>query len=72
MEHRVRRLLRHRAGADELLLARPRARDEQRRPLASYRAEELLRSHACFFGPDRSYHEARHRFVFKLGAPCAV
>jgi len=46
--------------------------DEQRRPLASYRAEELLHSHACFFGPDRSYHEARHRFVHKLGAPCAV
>ncbi len=51
---------------------RLRARDEQRRPLASYRAEELLHSHACFFGPDRSYHEARQRFVFKLGALCAV
>ena len=51
---------------------RLRARDEQRRPLASYRAEELLHSHACFFGPDRSYHEARQRFVFKLGAPCAI
>jgi len=51
---------------------RVRTRDEQRRPLASYRAEELLHSHACFFGPDRSYHEARHRFVHKLGAPCAV
>jgi len=46
---------------------RVRARDEQRRPLASYRAEELLHSHACFFGPDRSYHEARHRFCLKLG-----
>ncbi len=31
-----------------------------------------MRSHVCFFGPDRSYHEARHRFVHKLGAPCAV
>src|SRR4051812_27424315 len=51
---------------------RLRTRDEQRRPLASYRAEELLHSHACFFGPDRSYHEARRRFVFKLGALCAV
>src|SRR6185436_16728900 len=51
---------------------RVRARDEQRRPLASYRAQELLHSHGCFFGPDRSYHEARQRFVFKLGAPCAV
>ena len=26
----------------------------------------------CFFGEDRSYHEARRRFVHKLGAPCAV
>jgi putative two-component system protein, hydrogenase maturation factor HypX/HoxX len=49
-----------------------RARDEARRPLASYRADELLRSHACFFGPDRRYHEARRRFVHKLAAPCAV
>jgi putative two-component system hydrogenase maturation factor HypX/HoxX len=49
-----------------------RARDEQRKPLAAYRAEELARSHECFFGADRSYHEARRRFVYKLGAPCAV
>ena len=42
------------------------------KPLAAYRAEELARSHKCFFGPDRSYHEARRRFVYKLGAPCAV
>ena len=52
--------------------ARARARDEQRKPLAAYRAEELARSHECFFGADRSYHEARRRFVHKLGAPCAV
>jgi putative two-component system hydrogenase maturation factor HypX/HoxX len=51
---------------------RLRLRDEERRPLATYRAAELLRSHACFFGADRSYHDARRRFVFKLGAPCAV
>ena len=51
---------------------RSRTRDEQRRPLAGYRADELARSHECFFGPDRSYHEARRRFVHKLGAPCAV
>ena len=44
---------------------RSRARDEQRRPLAAYRADELARSHECFFGPDRSYHEARRRFVYK-------
>jgi putative two-component system protein, hydrogenase maturation factor HypX/HoxX len=45
---------------------RSRARDQRRRPLAAYRADELARSHECFFGPDRSYHEARHRFVHKL------
>ena len=47
-------------------------RDEQRKPLAAYRAEELARSHECFFGADRSYHEARRRFVHKLGSPCTV
>jgi putative two-component system hydrogenase maturation factor HypX/HoxX len=49
-----------------------RERDEQVKPLEAYRREELARSHACFFGPDPSYHEARRRFVHKLGAPCAV
>jgi putative two-component system protein, hydrogenase maturation factor HypX/HoxX len=51
---------------------RARARDEAVKPLSVYRTEELARSHECFFGPDRSYHEARRRFVYKLGAPCAV
>ena len=51
---------------------RQRMVDEQVKPLAAYRAEELARSHECFFGADRSYHEARRRFVYKLGAPCAV
>jgi putative two-component system protein, hydrogenase maturation factor HypX/HoxX len=51
---------------------RARARDEQAKPLSVYRTEELARSHECFFGADRSYHEARRRFVYKLGAPCAV
>jgi putative two-component system hydrogenase maturation factor HypX/HoxX len=51
---------------------RRRARDEQHKPLSLYRTEELARSHECFFGADRSYHEARRRFVYKLGAPCAV
>ena len=51
---------------------RARARDEQVKPLRAYRNEELARSYRCFFGEDRSYHEARHRFVHKLGAPCAV
>ena len=51
---------------------RSRRRDEQVKPLSAYRTEELAKSHECFFGPDRSYHEARHRFVHKLGAPCLV
>jgi putative two-component system protein, hydrogenase maturation factor HypX/HoxX len=51
---------------------RRRARDERIKPLGTYRTEELARSHECFFGADRSYHEARRRFVYKLGAPCAV
>ena len=49
-----------------------RARDEQRRPLAAYRADELARSRECFFGTDLSYHEARRRFVYKLGAEPAA
>jgi hypothetical protein len=28
-----------------------------------HRTEELVRSHACFFGSDRSYHEGRQQFV---------
>ena len=51
---------------------RRRARDEAIKPLDAYRREELARSYRCFFGEDRSYHEARHRFVHKLGAPCTV
>ena len=51
---------------------RVRRRDEQFKPLSAYRTEELVKSFACFFGEDRSYHEARHRFVHKLGAPCTV
>jgi putative two-component system hydrogenase maturation factor HypX/HoxX len=51
---------------------RRRAEDEHVKPLGAYRTEELARSHECFFGADRSYHEARARFVYKRGAPCAV
>jgi putative two-component system hydrogenase maturation factor HypX/HoxX len=51
---------------------RRRAADERVKPLSVYRSEELARSHECFFGADRSYHEARSRFVYKTGAPCAV
>jgi putative two-component system hydrogenase maturation factor HypX/HoxX len=42
-----------------------RARDEQRKPLSAYRAEELARCRECLFGRDRSYHRARRRFVYK-------
>jgi putative two-component system hydrogenase maturation factor HypX/HoxX len=51
---------------------RRRSRDEQGKPLSIYRTEELAKSYECFFGADRSYHDARRRFVYKLGAPCAV
>ena len=49
-----------------------RADDERTRPLATYRKHELERCRTCFFGPDRSYHDARRRFVYKLGTPCAA
>lgn len=49
-----------------------RASDEQRKPLEQYAAEELAHMHRNFFGPDRSYHEARRRFVYKTAFPCAA
>ena len=42
---------------------------ELTKPLANYRAEELDRMRVNFFGPDRAYHEARRRFVFKGNPP---
>ena len=50
---------------------RRRARDERssRSSLPSRGTGPCVR---CFFGDDHSYHEARQRFVHKLGAPCAV
>jgi putative two-component system protein, hydrogenase maturation factor HypX/HoxX len=54
------------SGAQLAHKRRARARDQARKPLAAYRAEELSRSHECFFGADGSYHEARRRFVYKL------
>ena len=42
-----------------------RAVDEQSRPLAEYRAEELARMRMNFYGFDPSYHIARHRFVHR-------
>jgi putative two-component system protein, hydrogenase maturation factor HypX/HoxX len=48
-----------------------RALDERAKPLRAYRDEELARCYESFFGPDRAYHEARRRFVYKLGEPGA-
>jgi putative two-component system protein, hydrogenase maturation factor HypX/HoxX len=42
-----------------------RARDETRRALAAYRAEELEHMRLNFYGFDPSYHIARHRFVYR-------
>jgi putative two-component system protein, hydrogenase maturation factor HypX/HoxX len=69
------RRLARRAATDGLLRARlehkrrRRAHDERVKPLQAYRAKELARCRECFFGPDRSYHDARRRFVYKLPAP---
>ncbi|WP_222423810.1 enoyl-CoA hydratase-related protein [Lysobacter antibioticus] len=52
------------------LKRRHRAADERRKPLESYGAEELAHMYRNFFGADRSYHEARRRFVRKNTAPC--
>jgi putative two-component system hydrogenase maturation factor HypX/HoxX len=41
-------------------------------PVGTRQAVEIGLLYRCFFGEDRSYHEARRRFVHKLGAPCAV
>jgi putative two-component system protein, hydrogenase maturation factor HypX/HoxX len=51
---------------------RRRAIDERAKPLQAYRDEELARCHECFFGLDHAYHEARRRFVYKLGEAGAV
>jgi putative two-component system hydrogenase maturation factor HypX/HoxX len=42
-----------------------RERDEQIRPLADYRTDELARMRMNFYGFDPSYHVARHRFVHR-------
>ncbi len=49
-----------------------RACHEHAKPLEAYRTAEMARSHECFFGENRSYHEARTLFVHKTGAPCKV
>ncbi len=45
---------------------RERERDEAKRPLASYRTQELERMRLNFYGFDPSYHVARHHFVHKV------
>jgi putative two-component system protein, hydrogenase maturation factor HypX/HoxX len=72
------RRLARRAAIDGLHQARlehkrrRRAHDESVKPLQAYRTEELTRCLECFFGRDRSYHDARRRFVYKLRAPETV
>lgn len=73
----TRRLAEQHAGNPDLgtrleAKRRRRARDEQIKPLQAFRTEEMVRSHECFFGADRSYHEARRRFTRKLPACTAA
>jgi hypothetical protein len=42
------------------------------KPLFAYRAEDLTKSHECFFGADHRYHRARSRFVHGLGTTVEV
>ena len=56
----------HRARLEDK--RRRRAHDERTKPLQAYRTEELARCLECFFGRDRSYDDARRRFVHKLPA----
>jgi putative two-component system hydrogenase maturation factor HypX/HoxX len=42
-----------------------RARDEDRKPLAAYRAEELALMKRIFFDPRAPYHRLRSAFVRK-------
>jgi len=43
-----------------------REKDEQKKPLATYRAEELSHMQLNFYGFDPSYHVARYHFVHKI------
>ena len=43
-----------------------RQQDEQVKPLAVYRAEELAQMKINFYGLDQSYHIARSNFVYKV------
>jgi putative two-component system hydrogenase maturation factor HypX/HoxX len=46
-----------------------RERDEEIRPLADHREQELTRMHRNFFGPQEPYHALRSAFVGKSPAP---
>lgn len=43
-----------------------RINDENIKPLEEYRKEELKKMWNNFYGPDKSYHIARKKFVYKL------
>ncbi|MFG2881923.1 enoyl-CoA hydratase-related protein [Streptomyces sp. NPDC048297] len=49
--------------------AAARRRDEEARPLAEYRRDELARMHALFHDPASAYHALRSAFVRKLPSP---
>ncbi|MFI6564960.1 enoyl-CoA hydratase-related protein [Streptomyces sp. NPDC050534] len=51
--------------------AAARRTDENERPLAEYRREELARMRAIFFDPRADYHALRSAFVRKLPGSCA-
>jgi putative two-component system hydrogenase maturation factor HypX/HoxX len=72
-QHQVDRLcieLSEGVGSEQALAAKakPRARDEQRKPLQIYRDEELRHMYRTFYDPNSSYHEARRNFVYKRAA----
>ncbi|MFJ8487149.1 enoyl-CoA hydratase-related protein [Streptomyces sp. NPDC094038] len=46
--------------------AAARRADEEERPLAAYRRDELARMHAVFFDPGAAYHSLRSDFVRKV------
>ncbi|MER5787274.1 enoyl-CoA hydratase-related protein [Streptomyces sp. NPDC001980] len=67
----VERLAATLAGAPDLdrrIAAKAAARraDEEERPLAEYRRDELARMHALFFDPTAGYHSLRSDFVRKV------
>ncbi len=48
--------------------AKERARDERRKPLQTYRDEELRHMYRTFYDANSAYHEARRAFVYKSAA----